>query len=302
VNGRPCHASSWLLTDIFRTELGCEKCLIGTDFRDIQLLSDMNTANTSRYPGLPPDTDASIQALAAGVDQDLGGYSYGSLLPAYQHGLLPKEEPAVHGIDAAAAAVLRTKFASGLFDNPYTDPALLENIDSAAHRSLARTTAIEGATLLLNRGAVLPQTRAKLKRIAIVGPNAGCKPGAAQPCAAQSAMAGGYYPAPATGQIVTVAEAVTQRLGVGSAGAKLDIVIDTASPAGVDAAANASKLADLVIVVVGDSAGSCGESDDRMELDLIGNQLELLEAVLASGTPTLTVLVHGRPGTCLPSA
>ena len=72
VNGRPCHSSKWLLTDILRAELGCDKCLIGTDFRDIELLSDMNVANTSRYPGLPPDTDASIQALAAGIDQDLG--------------------------------------------------------------------------------------------------------------------------------------------------------------------------------------------------------------------------------------
>ena len=51
VNGRPCHSSGWLLTDILRREFGCEKCLIGTDYRDIQLLADMNTANTSRYPG-----------------------------------------------------------------------------------------------------------------------------------------------------------------------------------------------------------------------------------------------------------
>ena len=102
VNGRPCHSSTWLLTHVFRTELGCDKCLIGTDFRDIELLSDMNTANTSRYSGLPPDTDASIQALAAGVDQDLGGYSYGSLLQASQHGLLPKETADEHGITAAA--------------------------------------------------------------------------------------------------------------------------------------------------------------------------------------------------------
>ena len=78
-SGRPCHSSKWLLTDVFRTELGCDKCLIGTDFRDIELLSDMNTANTSRYPGLPADTDASLQSLAAGVDQDLGGFSYNDL-------------------------------------------------------------------------------------------------------------------------------------------------------------------------------------------------------------------------------
>lgn len=48
VNGRPCHSSKWLLTNVFREEFGCAKCLIGTDFRDIQLLSNMNTANTSR--------------------------------------------------------------------------------------------------------------------------------------------------------------------------------------------------------------------------------------------------------------
>ena len=90
----------------------------------------MNTANTTRYPGLPPDTDASIQALAAGVDQDLGGYSFSSLLPASEQGLLPKEGAGVHGIDRAAASVLRTKFAAGLFDQPYTDSSLLENIDS----------------------------------------------------------------------------------------------------------------------------------------------------------------------------
>ena len=106
----------------------------------------MNTANTSRYPGMPPDTDASIQALAAGVDQDLGGYSYGSLLPAENAGLIPKPAAGQHGIDAAAANVLRTKFAAGLFDQPYTDPKLLDQIDSAAHRALAKAAVVDGAT------------------------------------------------------------------------------------------------------------------------------------------------------------
>jgi beta-glucosidase-like glycosyl hydrolase len=265
VNGRPCHSSAWLLTEVFRKELGCEKCMVGTDFRDIELLSDMNTANTSRYPGLPADTDASMQALAAGVDQDLGGYSYGSLLQASQQGLLPKERQGVHGIDTAAAAVLRTKFAAGLFDQPYTDPALLAQIDSGAHRALARTAVIEGATLLLNRGGVLPVREEHLRTVAVVGPNAGCTEGAAQPCPAQKAMAGGYNPTPSSGQIVTVAEALTQRLSK----AQVTVVVDTGSATGVAAAANASQRADLAVVVVGDTADSCGESDDRMELDLL---------------------------------
>lgn len=196
VNGRPCHSSSWLLTDVFRKELGCEKCFIGTDFRDIELLSNMNTANTTRYAGMPPDTDASIQALAAGIDQDLGGYSFGSLTPATNAGLVPKPAPGQHGIDEACRNVLRTKFAAGLFDQPYTDPALLTRIDSDAHRALAKAAVVDGATLLQNLGGVLPRKLSELKKVAVVGPLAGCADGAAQPCEAQQAMAGGYNPDP----------------------------------------------------------------------------------------------------------
>eukprot|EP01043_Picozoa_sp_COSAG02_P047433 COSAG02_NODE_4547_length_5227_cov_54.893721_4_plen_201_part_00 len=125
----------------------------------------MNTANTSRYAGMPPDTDASIQALAAGVDQDLGGYSYGSLIPATKAGLVPKAVAGQHGIDEACSNVLRSKFAAGLFDQPYTDPVLLEQIDSHAHRALAKDAAIDGATLLQNLGGVLPKHISQLKKV-----------------------------------------------------------------------------------------------------------------------------------------
>jgi beta-glucosidase len=113
------------------------------------------------------------------------------------------------------------------------------------------------------------------------------------PCAAQQAMAGGYFNTPADGQIITIADAFATRLPQGS----VTVVVDTGTADGVAAAAAAAKAAGLAVVVVGDTAGSCGESDDRMELDLIGNQLDLLAAVLATGTPTLTVLIHGRPAT-----
>lgn len=131
----------------------------------------------------------SLSPRALGHDQDLGGYSFGSLLPA--KGLLPKPGPGQHGIDEAVANVLRAKFvsaaaatssssasiaikhpparphftypsasscpadapcapcqAAGLFDQPYTDPALLDAIDSDAHRALAKDAVIDGATLL----------------------------------------------------------------------------------------------------------------------------------------------------------
>jgi beta-glucosidase len=238
----------------------------------------MNTANKSRYPGLPADTDASIQALAAGVDQDLSGYSFSSLLPATQQGLVPTPtSTAPHGIDVAVANVLRAKFAAGLFDQPFTDPALLATVDSAAHRQLAKDVIIDGATLLQNSQSVLPKSVSDLagKKVAVVGPLAACRAGEAMPCTAQMAMAGGYVTQPTDSQIVTVAEALGNRLPAGT----LQVVAGTGDAAGVAKAAAAAKAADLVLVVVGDRDGDCGESEDRMELDLVGNQVQCVVTV-----------------------
>eukprot|EP00659_Diplonema_papillatum_P023073 gene23073-35355_t len=116
VNNQPCHSSKWLLTSVFREELGCRECLIGSDFDDIVNLQNVGTANVTKYPGLPGPTDASLQALSAGLDQDLGGYSYTSLTPAYAAKLVNETD-----LDRATANVLRTKFAAGLFDQPLTN-------------------------------------------------------------------------------------------------------------------------------------------------------------------------------------
>ena len=298
VNGIPMHSSQWLLTDVLRVELGGEEMMIGTDYRDIQLLSDMNTANHTRYGAISsaaPDTDASIQALNAGVDQDLSGYSFPSLLGAQRAGLLPAAGQGVHSIDIAAANVLRAKFASGLFEQPLTPLALQATIDSVAHRELARAAVVDGATLLQNIGHVLPRALSSLHRVALVGPNAACAVGdESRPCGAQNAAMGGYTPKATPSQVRTVGDALLTRL---PASVALDVVVETGDAGGIARAVNATTHADLAIVVLGDSSGSCGESEDRMSLDLIGNQLDLLDALVATHTPIVVVLVHGRPVT-----
>lgn len=97
-----------------------------------------------------------------------------------------------------------------------------------------------------NLGGVLPVKLTGLK-VAVVGPLAGCAPNEPQPCTAQSAMAGGYNPAPARAQIVTVAAALGARLPAGA----MEVVLATGTAAGVLEAANASAAADLAVVVVG---------------------------------------------------
>jgi beta-glucosidase len=72
------------------------------------------------------------------------------------------------------------------------------------------------------------------------------------------------------------------------------------SDADLAAAVVVARGADVAIVVVGERSGltsdaTTGESRDRRDLDLLGRQQELLEAVVATGTPTVLVVVSGRP-------
>lgn len=94
-------------------------------------------------------------------------------------------------VDRAAGNILRAKFAAGLFDGQLPDPAQRPLISSAANRALARRAAVGGAVLLSNPHGALPfgaRLGAAIKRVAVIGPFAGCAPEAA---AAAGVRAGG---------------------------------------------------------------------------------------------------------------
>ena len=69
---------------------------------------------------------------------------------------------------------------------------------------------------------------------------------------------------------------------------------------GIAAAVRAARSAEVAVVVVGDRAGlfgrgTVGEGSDTDDLRLAGRQPDLIDAVLDTGTPTVLVLVTGRP-------
>jgi beta-glucosidase len=88
------------------------------------------------------------------------------------------------------------------------------------------------------------------------------------------------------------------RAAVGTA-ARVDYVqgvgVDGDDTSGIAAAVRAAKAADVAIVAVGESLAMIGESDSRTHLDLPGRQLDLVKAVVATGTPVVVLLVSGRP-------
>ena len=302
VLGTPAHGNEWLLSTVLRGEFNRSLGLTLSDTGDVAALRAFRLC----------DDDASCAALAltAGVDiEQPPGTTYLSLPEAVQRGLAAQAD-----IDAAVTRVLVHKFSAGLFD----DAARLVNasaaddiVNSAPHRALAQTAAEEGCVLLKNENNALP-LRAGAKLV-VLGPNGGCgaagsgagAPPPAPLCGAQSAMLGNYGgtgPPPLTG-VPTIAEALAAPGFASSVSFVRGAEIDNNNASAVAAAVAAAQApgVDAVVVVLGDSTGSCGEGRDRDDLDLPGSQLALLAALAAAqprvAAPIVLVLVNGRAAT-----
>ncbi len=163
LDGIPCAANPWLLTDLLRGEWGFEGVVI-SDLGAIRQLRDKHLiARDAR--------DAICQALRAGVDIQFYDFDHatwlGEISAAYRGGEL---EP--HILDRAVGRVLSLKFRLGLFDRPETDPEHHPKVSRCrAHLDVSLDAARKSIVLLKNDSGILP-LRPTLKRIALLGPSA----------------------------------------------------------------------------------------------------------------------------------
>jgi beta-glucosidase len=280
-DGVPVHASEKILTRILRDELGF----------DGLVLSEGGGLGTLIYEGLAPSMkEAGPLALKAGVDV---GISYED---AYMRDLVEnvREGEAPEAlVDRAVRRILRQKMRLGLFEKPLVDPdRAVATLHAPEHRELALRAAREGIVLLKNEGDVLP-LRKDLPEIAVIGPNADN---------ARNQL-GDYVAHVVLQDVTTILEGLQ---------AKVDPRTRVSYVKGCDvigsgtdeiaAAVSAARAAQVAIVVLGENewqapgkTGTDGEGFDVASLDLTGRQEELLQAVHATGTPTVLVLVNGRP-------
>src|ERR1700719_224612 len=293
VDGIPSHSNKHLLDDILRHEWGFDGMVVSDYFgiRELRTVHHIVAAN---------DVAAKL-ALESGVDIELPyAEAYPSFMEQVQQG---KVSQAL--IDRAAAGVLRAKFVAGLFEDSIADPAYAEQItNSTEHQQLALQAAREAIVLLKNQNNLLPLDKAKYKRIAVIGPNAA------------ELHLGGYSNKPGRG--ASVLQAIKTKLGssaevVYSLGCKItesdpdwdaDKVVlgDPALNAKrIEEAAKVAATADVVILALGGNeqtsreAWAANHPGDRDSLDLLGNQDELVKAVLATRKPAIVFLQHGRP-------
>ena len=296
LNGVPATGNRWLLEHVLRGELGFDGFLV----------SDANAVRSLVTHGFATDlTDAAARALGVGLDLEMAVSD-----PAYAH--LPEAVAAglvdEAALDVCVRRVLATKLRLGLFDDPYVDEArAAEVLSDPAHRDVARLAAERTAVLLRNEGGVLPLDPSALGSVAVLGPLADSRRDTIGPWVFDydndetvTILAGLRD---RLGPDVTVDFAPGVRPGQRTFPSMFDMWGDNApvdptdfdDEAELQAAVDLAAAAEVAVVVVGEWQNMIGEAASRSSLELPGRQLELLQAVVATGTPTVAVIMNGRP-------
>jgi len=324
LNGIPCHANKRIMIDILRDTYSFDGLVVADNNDIFNLMNFMRVAKTW--------AEAARLSLEAGIDTELAwerswdtGRAYGApLVAGVKNGTIPATL-----LDNAVKNVLRAKFRLGLFDDgekvlewqdyelsgekgktdykvaTYSDSIrgrdlggdyfntldrltnLRENaeeiINDPAHNKMALEIARKAIILLKNENNMLPLKKAALKRIAVIGPNA------------DEEVLGGYS-TPKVRYFVSVLDGIRNHVGeemkvLYAEGVSLE---DFEKENIAEAVAIAQK-SDVAVVVIGGNEITCKENEDRDDLGLLGQQQALVEAVYATGTPVVVLLLHGRP-------
>ncbi|MEV0953286.1 glycoside hydrolase family 3 N-terminal domain-containing protein [Promicromonospora sp. NPDC050249] len=297
VDGVPMHSSGEYLTDLLREHWGFDGVVVA-DYFGVAFLTVMHAIAADRGA-------AAAAALEAGVDVELpSGDAYLEPLAALvTDGTVPVEI-----VDRAVLRALKQKEELGLLDpDVYEDaPPAVVDLDSPAHRDVARRLAEESVVLLSNDGVLpLGSWHDKPARVAVIGPNA-ARPEALMGCYSFANHVLAHFPGVPTGfEIPSVAEALAVEFDrAGLPAPELTFAqgceVEGDDTSGFAEAVAAAEAADVAVVVVGDQAGlfgrgTVGEGNDSESLELPGVQRELVEAVLAAGKPVVMVLITGRP-------
>lgn len=255
INGVPCSVNKWLLTNILR-----EKWRF-----DGMTVSDANAIAECVNHGIAEDkSDASRQAIEAGMDMDMSSNSYSeSLVQLVQNGVVKEEV-----LDRAVADVLRIKCELGLFEHPYqtSEEREKEELLKPEYRTLARETAGKSMVLLKNEG-VLPLKNGT--RVGVVGGLADNR----------GEMTGAW--------------------AIGANPEECISIVDACNVQGIDYiyTKNLEEIenCDVVVVSLGETKDQSGEAASRSDITIPEEQMELLDELVKSGKPVITVLFNGRP-------
>jgi beta-glucosidase len=298
--GIPSHANTWLLKDVLRKEWGFTGLTV-SDYMGVEQLAGLQHVARD-------NAAAGLLALKSGVDMELPTPSgYPALVAAAKDGKLSEKE-----LDEAVGRVLTAKFRAGLFEHPYADEDRAANeVGNREHAKLAREVADEAMVLLQNKSSVLPLDAAKIKTLAVIGPN-----GKKERLGTYSGLPP-YY--------ISVFDGIQKRAGGGTnvvfaEGCRIsepdtapnlnafmpyDAPKEETDQKLLQEALEAAKSADVIVLALGgnetvsrESIGNIGMGKpsygDSDTIELPGRQNELAHEIAKLGKPTVAVFLNGR--------
>jgi beta-glucosidase len=311
VDGLPCAGSPAILDALLRGELGFQGVVVA-DYFSVRLLETFHRVAADAG-------EAARIALEAGMDAELPATDcYG---PPLREAVLRGRVP-LAWIDRSALRMLELKFALGLFEQSIVDEvAAPEVFDTPEQRGLALEIARQSLVLLRNEGPLLPLDPS-IGTLAVIGPGADegrlllgdyHYPAHLEMMFGSEAVAGSssmlprpedpgeFRPGPHFVPITTVLAGIRALVSPSTrilAAPGCEVQGDAVD--GIPAAVQAAREADAAVVVVAGRSGltrecTSGEFRDAADLGLTGSQQRLVEEVVATGTPTVVVLVGGRP-------
>lgn len=291
-DGIPIQGSYYWLTTRLRGEMGFRGYVVSDSDAVEYLYTKHGTAKDMK--------EAVRQSVEAGLNVRCTFRSPDSFV-------LPLRELVKEGglseevIDDRVRDILRVKFLVGLFDAPYqTDLAGADReVEKEENETIALQASRESVVLLKNAGGLLPLDINSIRKIAVCGPNAN-----------EEGYALTHY-GPLAVDVTTVLEGIQEKTkgkaevlyakGCDLVDAHwpeseiIDYPLTEEEQREIDKAVENARQADVAVVVLGGGQRTCGENKSRSSLDLPGRQLQLLQAIQATGKPVVLILINGRP-------
>jgi beta-glucosidase len=283
LNGVPCHMNKYLMKDILRDEFEF-KGFIVSDWMDIERIHTLHkTAENIK--------EASFLSVDAGMDMHM----HGPYFLEYIVELVNENRISEERIDESARKILLAKFKLGLFEDPFIDFAEVDkNIFTKEHQNTSLEIARKSIVLLQNNQGILPLKKLKKTRILVTGPNAN-----------NHSILGDWTKPQPKENVITVFEgikSIASKKGfqVDFHDSNSDILNITATD--ISSTVEVAKDYDYVFVVVGDNSlrhlkkkKTAGENMARADINLSGNQLNLVKSLNKLNNELIVIYVNGKP-------
>jgi beta-glucosidase len=277
LNGIPATGNKYLQRDVLKGKWNFKGFVV----------SDWGSVGEMINHGFAKDGyDAAYKAVTAGCDMDMESRSYINNLSK----LVKDGKVKVELIDDAVRRILRKKFETGLFDDPFkfcNKEREQQQWNNADNLKAEKTVAEKSIVLLKNENNVLPLSK-QTKTIALIGPFIK---------AVRDNLGFWSYSYPDdSARIITQYQGIQNKVGSNTTllYAK-GCEINDSSQAGFAEAIQIAKQADVVIMSVGEASDWSGEAKSRSNLHLPGMQQELVKAIYATGKPIVVLINAGRP-------